>query len=135
TLLHIPSIAVSVGTDDRGRADFTVAARFSRRISQQVLEHGLPDGAYLNVNVPAGEPRGVRITRQGTRSYRAAIDERLDPSGRPYYWIASPDSTPAGESDGDHRAIDEGYVSVTPLHANLTDEPTMSVVAGWNVSL
>ena len=71
-------------------------------------------GVFLNVNVPRASRAGIRITRQGTRTYRAAVVERLDPSGRPYFWIAGADTTPSGEPDGDHRAIEEGYVSVTP---------------------
>jgi 5'-nucleotidase len=135
TLLHIPSLALSVATDDNGRADYTVSAGLARRLAGEVLDRGLPAGTLLNVNFPAERPRGIRVTRQGTRHYRAAAVERLDPSGRPYFWIASSDSTPAGEPDGDHAAIAAGYVSITPLHSNLTDEPAMAVVSGWGLSL
>jgi 5'-nucleotidase len=135
TLLHIPSIALSVATDDKGRADFSVAGSMARALAREVLERGLPAGTLLNVNFPIGSPRGIRVTRQGTRSYRAAAVERLDPSGRPYFWIASSDSTPAGEPDGDHAAIAAGYVSITPLHSNLTDEPAMSALSEWEMSL
>ena len=75
------------------------------------------------------------MTRQGTRSYRATAEERLDPSGRPYYWIAGADMTPVGEPDGDHVADREGYVSVTPLQADLTHEPFMDALRGWDLRL
>jgi 5'-nucleotidase len=59
----------------------------------------------------------------------------VDPSGRPYYWIAGADTTPADEADGDHRAIREGYVSVTPLHANLTHQPFLEPLSRWALEL
>ncbi|ANM32053.1 stationary phase survival protein SurE [Acidobacteria bacterium Mor1] len=136
TLLGIPSIAVSTATDDDGNvADYGPAARFAVTMARRVLEHGLPERQLLNVNLPQGDPKGVRITRQGTRTYRAAVVERLDPSGRPYYWIAGADMTPAGEPDGDHAAIDQGYISVTPLDANMTDTRGLAPLADWELPL
>lgn len=135
TLLRIPSLAISAAKDERGEANYRIAARFARSLAERVLERGLPEGVFLNVNVPAGEPVGVRITRQGTRSYRAAVIERLDPSGRPYYWIASADTTPSGEPDGDHRAIEDGYISVTPLHANMTHASSLDALRSWGLGL
>lgn len=135
TLLEIASLAFSAGTDEDGRADFDTAARFARRLAERVLAQGLPVGVFLNVNVPHGPPRGVRVTRQGRRSYRAAVVERLDPSGRPYYWIAGAETTPAGEPDGDHAAIEERMISVTPLHANLTHAPSLATLARWELTL
>ena len=131
TLLQIPSIALSAEIDDHGEADYAAATTFIRSLVLTVLRRGLPRGVLLNVNFPKVHPRGVRITRQGTRTYRATTLERRDPSGRPYYWIDAADTTPAGEVDGDHRAISEGFVSVTPLHANLTHEPSLNELAAW----
>ncbi len=133
TLLHIPSAAFSAQSDENGAIDFTVAAEFAGRIARRVLRSGLDEGILLNVNVPSGAPAGVRVTRQGTRTYRAAVVERLDPSGRPYYWIAGADMTPSGEPDGDHRAIRDGYISVSPLHANLTDVPSLETLGNWDL--
>jgi 5'-nucleotidase len=134
-LLHVPSIAFSAQLDTGHGVDYAVAAAFARKLSAHVLATGLPPGVILNVNVPAGRPRGVRVTRQGTRTYRATAEERLDPSGRPYYWIAGVDMTPGDEPDGDHRAVDDGYVSVTPLHANLTHERSLVELARWELEL
>ncbi|HXV77770.1 MAG TPA: 5'/3'-nucleotidase SurE [Candidatus Polarisedimenticolaceae bacterium] len=135
TLLHIPSIAFSVGIESDGQADFTRAVPFARRISEIVLERGLQPGVLLNVNFPAASYRGVRITRQGTRTYRATALERLDPAGRPYYWIDSVSATPTDEPDGDHRAIREGYVSVSPLTSNLTHAGSLERLREWNLGL
>jgi 5'-nucleotidase len=135
TLLGIPSIAVSAATDASGRASYGHAAAIARYVAEQVLARGLGSGVLLNVNVPAGRPRGLRVTRQGSRIYRATAEERTDPAGRPYYWIAGTDATPAGEADGDHRALADGCVSVTPLQANLTDERALGALGGWALCL
>jgi 5'-nucleotidase len=134
-LLHAPSIAFSVEIDEQGRAVYDNAAPFVRRLCAHVLDKGLAPGVLLNVNFPLGGYRGVRVTRQGTRTYRATAVERLDPSGRPYFWIAGAEMTPTGEPDGDHVAIREGFVSVSPLQANMTDERSRATIAGWNLEL
>jgi len=134
-LLHIPSVAFSTKRDREGRAEYGYVASFAHKLCAEVLQRGLPRGVLLNVNVPAGTPRGVRVTRQGMRTYRATSEERLDPAGRPYYWITAADMTPADEPDGDHRAIRDGFISVTPLHANLTHEPSLEPVSHWTMEL
>jgi len=135
TLLHVPSIAVSTSNPKDATPDYATAARVAAALARRVLERGLAPGLYLNVNVPPGTPRGVRVTRQGSRTYRAAVEERIDPKGEPYYWIATADTTPADEPDGDHRAIREGYVSVTPLNADLTDVEAIAALRGWGLEL
>jgi 5'-nucleotidase len=135
TLLHVPSVAVSAERDDDRAADYGLAAALARRLAETILAQGLPAGVFLNVNVPREPVRGIRITRQGTRTYRAAVVERLDPSGRPYFWVAGADARPAGEPDGDHAAIREGYVSISPLHANMTHDPSRELLSSWALSL
>jgi 5'-nucleotidase len=135
TLLHIPSVAFSLKIDRQGRAAYDSVVPFARKISGEVLERRLETGVLLNVNFPPGNFMGVRITRQGTRAYRGSTLERFDPSGRPYYWIGGADMTPTGEPDGDHMAIMGGFISVTPLQADLTHEPTMKTLAGWDLGL
>jgi 5'-nucleotidase len=133
TLLGIPSIAFSVQIDFEGVANYDSAVHFTRKLAGMVLERGLSSGVLVNVNFPKGEYRSVRITRQGTRTYSGTTLERLDPSGRPYFWIAGARLKPAGEPDGDHEAIDAGYISVTPLQADLTHEKSMEMLADWNL--
>jgi len=134
-LLHVPSLAFSAQTDTSGNADYESVARLARTLAAEVLERGLPPGVLLNVNAPLARPKGLRITRQGSRTYRATAEQRLDPSGRPYYWIAGMDMTPNGEPDGDHAALQDGFVSVSPLHANLTHESTRRELADWRLEL
>lgn len=134
-MLGIPAIAWSAARDADGNADYRVAESLIVPLARRVLAEPLPAGVFLSVNVPEGTPRGVRVTRQGTRTYRAAAIERLDPSGRPYYWIAGADATPHGEPDGDHAAIASGFVSISPLHANLTHASAMAQVSSWGLTL
>jgi 5'-nucleotidase len=130
-LLRIPSMAVSVANPPEGAPQYEQAAEFASRLAARLLIHGLEFGTLLNVNVPHGVPKGIRATRQGTREYRATAIERADPSGRPYYWINDVDMTPTGEPDGDHAATAEGFVSITPLHTNLTHEKSLAGLAAW----
>jgi 5'-nucleotidase len=133
TLLDIPSIAFSVKIDRHGCAPYDIVVPFARQLAGDVLQRGLNPGILLNVNFPPGEFKGVRITRQGTRAYRGSTLERIDPSGRPYFWIAGADMTPTGEPDGDHVAIRNGFISVSPLQADLTHEPSLKTLADWNL--
>ena len=129
------SFTNSAAEGDDGPGDLDAACAFARRLGQQVLDHGLPRGVLLNVNFPTGVPQGVRVARQGTRTYRATSLERVDPAGRPYYWIAGIDMTPTGEVDGDHAAIAAGFISVSPLRTNMTDEAALGVLGRWELEI
>jgi 5'-nucleotidase len=133
TLMHVPALAFSAEIGPKGSPDFEAPANTIRSMAKRVLETGLPAGVLLNVNFPHGVPKGVRVTRQGTRTYRGTVLEREYPAGRPYYWIDDADSTPTGEPDGDHVAIRDGYVSVTPLQANMTHEATLTRLSTWRM--
>ncbi len=122
TLLGIPSIAVSLVTREGGA--FGTAARFARRLANSVLEQGLAPDTLLNVNVPAipdDEMRGYAVTRQGKRRYGDAIVEKVDPRGRKYYWIGGDDLGFLSAEGSDCTAVAAGYISVTPLHLDLTN--------------
>jgi len=130
-LLRIPAVAVSTASPPEGSIDYAQAATIASRIAERVLKDGLATGTLLNVNVPHGPAKGIRVTRQGSREYRATAIERKDPSGRPYYWIDDIDMTPTGEPDGDHRAAAEGFVSISPLHTNMTHERSLESLETW----
>ena len=131
-LLRIPAIAVSTGVPDEGAVSYELAAEFAGRVVAHVLKRGLTTGTLLNVNVPVGPIKGVRATRQATREYRATAIERRDPAGKPYYWIDDIDMTPTGgEPDADYSAVMEGFISITPLHANLTHEDSLATLTAW----
>jgi len=132
TLLGIPSIAVSlIGRSDW---DFEAAAAFARRLAGWVLTHGLPPDTLLNVNVPQrpdGEsPLGVRVTRMGRRRYGDAIVEKIDPRGRKYYWIGGEELDFVEEEGTDFHATKDGYISVTPIHLDLTNYRSLDALQG-----
>jgi 5'-nucleotidase len=131
TLLGVPSIAVSLvdGGDVEG------AARVARLVAMRVLVEGLPAKTLLNVNVPAGGPRGLRLTRLGHRVYKEKIVGQDDPRGRTHYWIGG--GPPQwGDLEGtDMGAVHDGYVSVTPLHLDLTNHRALGQLATWSDSL
>lgn len=104
-------------------SDFEAAGTVARHIASHVLTRGLPSGVLLNVNIPArptSELRGIQITRQARSRWEEGFDERVDPFDRPYYWISGT-FVNLDEGDGtDIDAIEDGYVSVTPLQHDLT---------------
>ena len=115
-------------------ADYTTAAVVARHVVEQVMADGLPEGVVLNVNIPylkEDELKGYMITRQGLRVYRDALDQRLDPRGRPYYWIGGEAPTGIDEEGTDVGALLQGYVSITPLQLDLTNYKAMDVLRGW----
>jgi 5'-nucleotidase len=86
------------------------------------------------VNVPylkEDEIKGYMITRQGLRVYRDALESRLDPRGRPYYWIGGEYPTGVDEPGTDYGALRAGCVSITPLHLDLTSYKAMEVLKNW----
>ena len=127
TLLGVPSIAVSLV--DEG--DLAVAGRVAALVAARVLVEGMPRKTLLNVNVPAVPPRGVRLTRLGHRVYLEKIVEQRDPRGRVHYWIGGGEAQWDRLEGTDMSAIHDGYVSVTPLHLDLTAHRVLTEMADW----
>jgi len=132
----VKGIAVSLDSPEgyKGVLDYSTAATVARRVAEQVMNDGLPEGVVLNVNVPCrkeGELKGYMVTRQGLRVYRDALDQRIDPRGRPYYWIGGEAPTGVVEEGTDFGALKEGYVSITPLQLDLTNYKAMDVLKKW----
>lgn len=126
----LPGVAISV--EGRGETDFEPAARFAAVAVEKVLREGLPERTVLNINVPRGPIRGVRVTRQGIKVIRTRILEGLDPRGRKYYWIGEELSFWDEQRGTDYQAVRDGYISVTPLQTDLTNDKALSMAAAWN---
>lgn len=134
TIYRKPSIAFSL--NDRAlEADYTVAAEISRRVVKQVIEHGIPPLTLLSVNIPnlpLDGIKGIDITRQGTSVYHDELVPRMDPSGRPYYWIGGEAPTGDINAEGtDIWAVYHGYVSITPIHLDMTAHNLIPQLASW----
>jgi 5'-nucleotidase len=131
TILGVPGLAFSLVA--REHYDFTEAARFAVTAVRKVLAEGLPEGTLLNINIPRGEVKGVRVTRQGIKNARPVISEHLDPRGKPYFWIGEQYFGSSAADDGtDYKAIEQGYISVTPLKSDMTDHRALTAIDTWN---
>jgi 5'-nucleotidase len=125
-LLGIPAVAFSqVG---RAAFNYEAATSFATALVACLRAHPLPPDTLLNVNVPESAPKGYLITRQGKRRYGDAVVEKVDPRGRKYYWIGGSELDFADDPGTDFAAIKDGYISVTPLHLDLTNYDSMPAV-------
>ena len=126
-LLGVPGMAVSLRLT-RGQYDFTHAADVAAMLAEAMLKKPLPPRTFLNVNVPKGRPKGLRVTVQATRNHITSIGERHDPKGRPYYWLEEGQNSWEPHDRSDYQTVRDGYVSITPLHPDLTAHHALSAV-------
>ncbi len=135
TILGIPAFAVSLTTFKN--PDFSYAAKFARKLAENILERGLPKGTLLNVNVPPvkeDEIEEIKITRQGRSTYHEHFDKRVDPQNRVYYWLTGKKVQLEDDSDVDDNAILNKRVSITPLHYDLTNYEYLDELKSWEIT-
>jgi len=132
TILGVPGLAFSLAVYHN--QDFTESARVAKEITKKALDEGLPKFTLLNVNVPKGMPKGIRVSKQGFKDARPVITEHLDPRGKHYYWIGELREGFRAEGGTDFEAIDEGYVSVTPMRSDLTSYSGLEKLKSWNTN-
>jgi 5'-nucleotidase len=138
--LGLPAIAVSQQAKD-GIKDWWDDAMFDyaptcgvvARLASRVGEHGLPEGTILNVNGPGAPPRGVRLTRLGRRIYGGSPTSEVDADGRHHYRLYDESPGHHGEDGTDLAAIDDGYVSITPVRLQLDDVAAYRELSGWQL--
>jgi len=126
TLMGIPSFAVSLDIKKQSKSPlhFDTASRIAIEIGRYILEKSLPDDTLLNVNVPnvkINNIKGAKFSRQGKRIYDNSIQETFDPNGEKYYWIGGGQPYWEHGEDTDIQAIQNGYISITPIHLDLTN--------------
>lgn len=122
-IMGVPSIAVSLCLDG-GEEDYSFAARFTRAVCRQMEKDGFDKDTIININVPAiprSQIKGLRVTRLGRRQYENVFEERKDPRGNTYFWMGGDVLEEDQEPDSDVTAINEGYISLTPIHFDLTN--------------
>jgi 5'-nucleotidase len=132
-LLGVPSMAVSLQAI-AGAYDFSPAARAAATLAEALLQRPLPARTFLNINVPAGRPKGYRVTVQAARNHITSVGERRDPKGRAYYWIEEGEDAWQPHDRSDYQAVHDGYVSVTPLHPDLTAHHALAAVEELTMS-
>jgi len=131
----IPSIAVSYGSFDLEHLE-SHRAGLQRLIERIVKVENFPEETLLNINlpsVPAAAVKGVKVTNLGSRVFHEEIARMKDPWGRDIYWIGGGHVTWSGGAESDFQAVQDGYISVTPLHVDLTNYELLEVVRQWNL--
>ena len=128
TILHVPSIALSLLCDDPEKMRWQTAEKHAPELIKRLLAVGWPKNTLINLNFPncaPGKVRGVKVCAHGKRVVNVQLSERADPKGRPYFWLGGErDNTP--EKPGvDIDFLDQGYITVTPLSMDLTDYSAM----------
>lgn len=116
-------------------ADFAAPKKFARTIANNVLQHGLPEGTLLNVNIPKlsfKEIKGVKICRQAMAKWDEKFDERLDPNKRKYYWLTGKFINYDQGEDTDEWALANGYVSIVPVQFDFTAHHAISFLNKLN---
>ena len=137
TVLGLPAIAVSyVGRDPEAIRGY--GAILERLLPQLVRRDDFPPETLLNVNLPAVPPqevRGVQVTRLARRVYTNSLTRAQDPSGREYFWIGGGGVEWTAPEGTDFHAVDRGFISVTPLHLDLTNFGLLEDVQHWELHL
>jgi 5'-nucleotidase len=133
-----PAIAFSLA-DRIPHADYATAGAIAKIVTEETMNHKLPPHSILNVNIPhipLNEIKGIKTTKQGIRNYRDVLTRRIDPFGQPYYWIASAEPTGDVEAEGtDIWAVHRGYVSVTPVHLDMTRHEFITPLSTWDFTV
>lgn len=134
TILDVPSVAISMVGGPK--YVFPTAALYAKKIARTLLKERMPRDTLLNVNVPnvpAARIKGIRFTRQGKRIYSNSIHEVLDPRSERHFWIGGGVQSWEESADTDFYAVDRGYVSVTPVHLDLTNYTALDYLkSSWN---
>ena len=131
----IPSIGFSLD-DYTLQADFRHCIKYVKEIALQVLQNGMPTATLLNVNFPkGGSLKGIKICRQANAKWAEEFDERMDPHQRPYYWLTGVFQLNDNGEDNDSWALDNNYVSVVPVHFDMTAHHAIPVLNSWKFNV
>lgn len=125
TFLDIPSIAVSTLPDKNGKFYFDFAANFILSLSKNLIRHPLPKGVTININIPSPPVKGIKLAKLGQKIYHPEIVSKKDPRERDYFWIGTGMPKAIGDKNSDVNVIQTGYITVTPLHRDMTDYETL----------
>jgi len=131
----IPAIGFSL-LDYNWNADFEPTKPFIKKIAEQVLAHGLPEGVVLNVNLPKlaeKDIKGIKVCRQAKAMWTEKFDKRTNPMGKDYYWLSGKFVNLDKGEDTDEWALAQGYISVVPVQFDLTAHHAIQVINGWGM--
>lgn len=131
----IPSIGFSL-LDFAPDADFDLSMQVAEKVTASVLEHGMGKGYCLNVNIPKIRPeflKGIKVCRQAAAFWEDSFDRRIDPFGKPYFWLQGDFGKQDTGDDTDLKALDNNYVSIVPTQFDMTAHHAMSELNSWGL--
>jgi len=133
-MVNIPSAGFSLN-DYSYHADFGHTAAYIEKICLNLLKHGLPSKTCLNVNFPKNEKKlkGIKICRQASAHWKEEFNERKDPHGRSYYWLTGVFENTDNGKDTDEWALANNYVSLVPVHVDLTAHQAINDIKKWKI--
>ncbi|UII74702.1 5'/3'-nucleotidase SurE [Flagellimonas sp. HMM57] len=131
----VPAIGFSL-CDYSWDADFSHSLNSVKKIVLEALEHGIPNGTVLNVNIPKStdEPAGIKICRQARANWKEKFDKRMSPTGKDYYWLTGEFELLDKGEDTDEWALAQGFVSVVPTQFDLTAHHVIPQVNNWSLN-
>lgn len=135
TMFGFPSIAVSTFTNS-AICDYDAAEVAVARVAELVLLNGIPTGTLININAPSApwaSVKGLKLSRMGRRQYQDRVDHRQDPRGGSYYWLTGTPVDTGEAEDSDVHVVHSGYVAVTPLQMNLSDDSLLEKMNEWSL--
>jgi 5'-nucleotidase len=136
-ILGIPAVAISF-TGKRHEMLAGWQPLLGTVLRQLLVRQDFPRETLFNVNLPPIEPgqvQGIKVTSLGRRAYVGSLTRANDPNGREYFWIGGGESTWWGAENSDFRAIHDGFISVTPLHLDLTNHRLLAEIGAWGLNL
>jgi 5'-nucleotidase len=137
SIFSIPAFAVSYAK--HGERDFSKAAEYALQIIKQSLNYKLPKDIILNINIPdlsiVKNVKGIKITELGVKKYKNNFEERKDPRGNSYYWLAGELIESEIGENTDINAVKNGYISITPIHLDLTEYGYMKELSTWALEI
>lgn len=128
----IPAIGFSL-LDFSWNADFTHTKSYIKKIAEQVLVNGLPNGVVLNVNLPKQNIKGIKVCRQAKASWQESFDKRVSPHGKEYYWLTGMFVNQDAGEDTDIFALDNDFVSIVPVQFDLTAYHAIQTLNNWSL--
>lgn len=138
-MMKVPSMAISLfikGQEDPNQMNFETAAHYAQKITSEMVKNSLPHGVFLNVNVPdlsLKDIKGLKIVPTGVRIYSDKVEEKTDPRGKNYYWLGGGYIGFENKENTDCYVVEEGFVSLTPLHIDATEHTVLPILENWKL--
>lgn len=132
-ILGVPSVAISLEVS-KSPSDIYGAADISKDLVTHIFSKKIPKGTLISINipfVPKDQIKGIRLARQYSGEFDEYFDKRVDPRGEAYYWLAGTGWPEKQESGTDMHALKDGYITITPLRYDLTDENFLKDMETW----